>query len=128
VVLASGTPLTIVPLDVTCQVQIRPADIARVRAAGDAYHQVVADQVERYLSHAGRECTNLTDPLAVTSLLDPSLMHLELLHAVVETVGEHSAGKLLVHLPCEDMPATARVALDVDAARAERFIIDRLVK
>jgi inosine-uridine nucleoside N-ribohydrolase len=60
-------------------------------------------------------------------LVDPSLVKLEPLRAVVEPGGEHTAGKLLVALPEPDAPATANVALKVDAPRAEKFILDRLV-
>ena len=45
---------------------------------------------------------------------------------MVETGGELTAGRLLVAPPAQDAPATASVALEVDAPRAERFILDRL--
>jgi inosine-uridine nucleoside N-ribohydrolase len=122
----AGARVTIVPLDVTTQVFIRPHDIERIRAAGDVYHHAVADQVSLYPRFAQRGWGYLHDPLAVAALIEPSLLTLEALRAVVETEGEHTAGELLVTPPLPDAPATAGVALGVDAPRAERFIVDRL--
>jgi purine nucleosidase len=126
IVLSAGAPAIIVPLDVTTQVRIRPDDLERMRAAGDAFHQAVADQVSLYPPFVQRGWTYLHDPLAIAALIEPSLVVLEPLRAVVETGGEHTTGKLLVAPPAPDAPATAHVALGVDATRAERFIVDRL--
>ena len=125
-VLSSGAPVTLVPLDVTTQVCIRQPDLERIRSAGGAYHEALARQVALYPPFAGRGWGYLHDPLAVAALIEPSLLTMEPLHALVEAGGEHTAGKLLVALPAPDAPATARVALRVDAPRAERFILDRL--
>lgn len=126
ITLSAGAPVTIVPLDVTTQVCIRPHDLERIRAAGDAYHYAVTDQVSLYPPFIQRGWGYLHDPLAVASLIEPSLVTTEPLRALIETRGEHTAGELLVALPVSDMPATASVALGVDAPRAERLIVDRL--
>jgi len=126
IALSAGAPVTIVPLDVTTQVFIRPHDLERIRAAGDAYHHAVADQVSHYPPFVQRGWAYLHDPLAVAALIEPPLVTTEPLRAVVKTTGEHTAGQLLVALPVPDAPATAGVALGVDAPRAERFIVDRL--
>ena len=128
IVLSAGATPTIVPLDVTTQVRIRPDDVARIGAAGDPFHAAVADQVTRYPRYARRGWTNLHDPLAVATVIDPTLVRCEPVRAVVETAGEHTAGALLAAASTPDAPATARIALAVDAARAERFIIDRLAQ
>jgi purine nucleosidase len=126
IVLSAGAPLAIVPLDVTTQVCIRLPDIERIRAAGDPYHQTLARQVALYPPFARRGWGYLHDPLAVAALVDPSLVTIEPLRAVVEARGEHAAGKLLVARPTPEAPATADVALHVDAPRAEEFILGRL--
>jgi len=128
IVLSAGVIPTIVPLDVTTQVAIRPADVARLRGVGDPFHQAVADQVELYPPFVARGWTYLHDPLAVATLIQPGLVRLEPVRAFVETRGEHTAGALLVALPTADAPATARVALEVDAPRAEQFIAERLTR
>jgi purine nucleosidase len=122
----ASAPLTIVPLDVTTQVRIRSHDLAPIRAAGDAYHRALAGQVSLYPPFAQRGWGYLHDPLAVAALIEPSLVTPEPLLAVVESGEEPTAGKLLVAPPTQDAPATADVALHVDASSAERFILDRL--
>ena len=128
IVLASGAPVTIVPLDVTRQVCIRESDVARLAALGDRFHNTVADQITRYPRYARQGWTYLNDPLAVAALITPSLLTFSALHAVVETDGRHTAGKLLLARSSPDTPPTAQVTLAVQAARAERFIIDRLLR
>lgn len=128
VVLASGAPIRIVPLDVTTQVRIRPADTARIRAAGDPFHRAVADQIERYPRYQERGWTYLHDPLAVATKVAPDLVTWTPVHAVVEAAGQHTAGQLLVALPHTNAHATAEVALTVNAASAEEFIAARLAQ
>jgi purine nucleosidase len=128
IVLRSGAPITIVPLDVTTQVRVRSADLPHIAAAGDPYHLAVADQISRYHRFAARGWTYLHDPLAVAGLMRPELLEHERLHAVVETGGQFTAGKLLVALPTAAAPATAHIALGVDAPASEQFIVDRLAR
>lgn len=126
IVLSAGAVPTIVPLNVTTQVAIRPADVARIRAVGDPFHRAIASQVELYPPFVARGWTHLHDPLAVAVLIEPGLARLEPVRVFVETRGEHTAGALLASLPTAESPATARVALQVDAQRAEEFIVERL--
>jgi purine nucleosidase len=126
IVFSSGAPLTVVPLDVTTQVRIRIEDVARIRAADDPFHDAVADQVACYPPFVQRGWTHLHDPLAVATLLDPTLVEFQPVRITVETQGEHTAGATLASLPTHEAPATAAIALRVDAARAEEFIVGRL--
>ena len=128
IVLASGAPIAIVPLDVTTQVRIRPVGVARLAAADTPFHVAVANQVRQYPPYRDRGWTYLHDPLAVATVIRPELFRWESLHAVVEAGGTHTAGKLLVKLPSESTPATAEVALGVNVAPAEAFIIGRLAQ
>jgi purine nucleosidase len=88
----------------------------------------VADQVTRYPRFVECGSTYLHDPLAVATAIDPTLVTLEPARVMIETQGEHTAGEMLVALPEAGAPATASVALAVDRARAERFIVERLVR
>lgn len=128
IVLASGAPLRIVPLDVTTRLHIRPEDTTLIRAVGDPFHRAVADQIERYPRYRQQGWTYLHDPLAAATLVEPSLVVWEPVSAVVETRGEYTAGKLLVSSPAGDQQVNAHVALDVDPARAAAFIVERLVR
>ena len=126
IVLASGAPMAIVPLDITTQVRIRTVGVARIAAADTPFHAAVADQVRRYPRYKEQGWTYLHDPLAVASVLRPELVKWESLHAVVENGGAHTAGKLLVRPPAEGSPATAEVALGVAVQEAEHFIQGRI--
>lgn len=128
VVLASGAPLALVPLDVTTRVRIRPDGVARLRAAGTPFHAAVADQVERYPRFRERGHTFLHDPLAVAVAVAPDLVEYRELNVTVELVGEHTAGATLMRAPTAATPGNARVALGVDAPRAEEFAIARLAR
>ena len=121
IVLASGAPMAIVPLDVTTQVRIRTVGVARLAAADTPFHLAVADQVRRYPRYKEQGWTYLHDPLAVASVIRPELVKWESLHAVVETGGTHTAGKLLVKPPAEGSPATAEVAVGGRGAGGRAF-------
>jgi purine nucleosidase len=126
IVLASGAPMAIVPLDVTTQMRIRTVGVARLAAADTPFHLAVADQVRRYPRYKAQGWTYLHDPLAVASVIRPELVKWESLHAVVETGGTHTAGKLLVKPAAGDTPATAEVALGVAVQEAEHFVLGRI--
>lgn len=128
IVLASGAAIRIVPLDVTTQVRIRPHDVARIRAVGDPFHCAVADQIERYPRYQQRGWTYLHDPLAVATLIEPALVTWAPAHAVIETGGVHTPGKLLACHPTEDASATAAIALAVKPAETEALMLERLTQ
>jgi len=126
VVLSSGAPITLVPLDVTTQVRIWPEGVARIRAGATPFHEAVARQVELYPPFQTRGYTFLHDPLAVGAIIEPDLVKLTPLHIDVELGGQHAAGATLMRAPTDDAPANAQVALAVDASRFEEFFVKRL--
>ena len=126
VVLSAGAPVTLVPLDVTTRVEIRPDDVARIRADGSPFHEAVARQIELYPRFAETGKTFAHDPLAAAVVVRPSLVDLVPLGVEVETQGRLAAGMTLATMPTAHAQATAQVALSVDTAEAERFIVERL--
>lgn len=128
IVLSSGAPITMVPLDVTTQVHIRPEGVERIRAGNSAYHTAVANQVAFYPPFGQRGYTHLHDPLAAALLIDPSFVTMSAYHVAVETSGRITAGATIVSEPSEKSPATAQVALGVDAARFEQFLVERIAQ
>lgn len=128
VVFTAGAPITLVPLDVTTQVRVRPGAVERIRAGGTPYHRALADQIDLYPPFRSRGWTHLHDPLAVAALLAPDLVDCESLHVEVELDGEHTAGATLLRAPSETAAANARVALGVRAAEFEEFLIERLAR
>ncbi|TAK22752.1 MAG: nucleoside hydrolase [Chloroflexota bacterium] len=126
IVLSSGAPMSLVPLDVTLRTVAREADLATIRARGDAYHHAVADQLARYPRFRDTGSTFLHDPLAVASVVRRDVLGWTRLRVDVELGGEHAIGATLMRSPTDAAPANAHVALDLDPARAERFIVERL--
>ena len=126
VVFASGAPITLVPLDLTTRVSIRPDDVAKIKAVGTPFHDAVARQVELYPRFVEAGSTYLHDPLAAAVVVRPRLIETAPLHVAVETQGRVTSGMTVAKLPGGDLPATASVGLSVDVAAAEAFVLDRL--
>jgi purine nucleosidase len=126
IVFASGAPVTMVPLDVTTEVRLTPAGVARIRGAGTPFHAALADQVERYPRYRERGYTFMHDPLAVAAVVRPDLLGTEDLHIDVELGGRLTTGMTLARPPRDPGETRARVALRVDAAGFEEFFHDRV--
>lgn len=126
IVFASGLPITLVPLDVTTRVRITQDGLARIAAAGTPFHAAVADQVARYPRFGRLGYTYLHDPLAAALVARPDLATYTEAHLDLELGGRHTAGATLLRAPSDDAPANVRVALDVDVAAAEEFVIARI--
>ena len=96
IVLASGVPIVIMPLDVTHQVLTTQARIAAIRAVGTQCAAAVADMlafferfdVEKYGTNGGP----LHDPCVVAYLLQPLLFNGRLINVEVETTSELTMG------------------------------------
>ena len=133
IVLRSGAPVTLVPLDVTMRT-IFPGEWSdRLRES--------EDPVERFAGGLGVHVTGiyrqyygidgfaLHDPLAVAVALDPSLVDGQDLWVTVDTGDGLTAGKTFAdfwHIPEPWGEPNARVALDVDADRFLRLFCERL--
>lgn len=126
IVLSSGAPMTLIPLDVTTKASIRRPDVARIRAAGGPLAQAVAGQVEGYPRFDERGWTHLHDPLAAAVIARPDLVQMMPLRLEIETEGRLTAGMSVFRAPTPSLPANARVALRL-RADAEAFIIERIV-
>jgi len=126
IVLASGAPVFLVPLDVTTQTRIRRPDVDRLVAAGNPFQLAVAQQVELYPRFHDHGSTFLHDPLAVASLVWPALVEWQELHVDVELGGAHTAGATLFRQPTASATANVHVAVRVDAPAFEQHLIDRL--
>ena len=127
VVLASGAPVTLVPLDVTTRTHLTPGDLERIAAGGTPLHDFLAANSRPWLRFA-MEVRNLPgfwlhDPLALAYALDPAVLRLTPMHIAVDLDGELTAGHLLGYaegarfLRPAPAPANTRVALDLDERR-----------
>jgi purine nucleosidase len=127
VVFASGAPISLVPLDVTLKTVITREDVAAIRAVGTPFHDAIADQVALYppFEERGGQ-TFLHDPLAAAAIAWPDVLEWHDLEVDVELAGRLTTGMTVARQPGQEVPATARVAMGVDAVAAERFIIERI--
>lgn len=126
VVMQSGAPIALVPLDVTTKVSIDEKGLERVRGAGTPFHDAVATQVDLYPRFQDQGSTFLHDPLAAALLIEPLLADSADLRVEIETEGRFGAGMSLMAYPSGELGANAEVALSVDIAAAEAFVMDRI--
>jgi purine nucleosidase len=122
-VLESGAPITLVPLDAGTKVRVRRGDLAG--QAGDGLSMLLAGQIDRYLEHVGREWTFLHDPLAAALPVHPEFVQTARMRVAVETRGNLTRGQtvaMMAEAGC-DTPPAIDVALDVDAPAFESWLI-----
>jgi len=134
VVLASGLPIELVPLDVTRRVALTTAELS---AALARHGGPTARFIEDFTAHAfdfetqqGDGSMALHDPLAVGVALDPSLVTFEPLHVAVECEGRLTRGMTVGdRRPRRGGPGpTCRAALEVDAPRFLRLFLERVCR
>jgi purine nucleosidase len=96
IVLRAGVPVTMLPLDVTHQIQSTPARLDAIRAIGNRAGQAVYDMLtfsEGFdLKKYGWEGAPLHDPTVIAYLLQPGLFEGRLCNVVVETASELTVG------------------------------------
>ena len=133
-VLASGIPVEVVPLDVTRQVLLtrRALDSALAGADGPRA-RFLRDVTARGLDRGeGERGMPLHDPLAVGVALDPTVVGLERLHVAMETEGRETRGMSLADLralPAGERAApTCAVATSVDAPRFLSLFLERVCR
>lgn len=103
IVLTSGAPVTIVPLDMTCRTLLRPDDNERFIRSGDrlvdAVGRVAAPWIDWVIAERRQRGCFLHDPLALAAAIDPSLLECEQFEAAVELSGGYTRGRLVTWRP-----------------------------
>jgi inosine-uridine nucleoside N-ribohydrolase len=136
IVLASGAPVTLVPLDVTTRTHMTSRDLEQIAAGGTPLHTFLAATSRPWLRFATevRKLPGfwLHDPLALAYVLDPAILQLTPMHIAVDLGGELTAGQLLGYAESARFlrpapgPVNARVALEVDAPRFMELFLTTL--
>ena len=133
IVLRSGVPITLVPLDATMRA-IFPGEVAARLASSEipverAVGELGSFVAAVYRTYYGIDGFALHDPLAVGAAVDPTLVTTQDLWVSVETRGELTAGATLAdfwHIPEPWGEPNASVALDADGDRFLEFLCTRL--
>lgn len=125
-VFESGAPITLVPLDLTTQVQVTEAGLKQIQTAGSPFQRAVADQLARYPRFQKLGHTNLHDPLAVGVVIDPTFVSLQKVVVQTGTSNDPVPAQTLMRPPTTTEVASIQLATRVDIARFESFFIDRV--
>lgn len=125
-VMASGAPITLVPLDVTSKVLIRPDDLERLSDSPRAHfvRRLLEASIRINGGRTGLDGCMVHDALAAAVAVDPSLVECVTGHVEV-TVGRDKDGHSRL-VPSPDGPV--RVALAVDAELARNQIMESLAR
>jgi purine nucleosidase len=131
IVLESGVPVTMIPLDVTHQVLTTPPRLAALRARPNRCGQVVASMLTGFeAARAGRfgdRGMALHDPCVVACLLHPGLFQGRRVNVAVETASPLTAGMTVVDwFSVTSGPANANFMTEVDAHGVYDLLTERL--
>ena len=96
IVFTSSVPVKMCGINLTRQVMATDVEIARIRALDNRVGHFAADLLEYFTGSIkklfGLPGGALHDPCAVIPLIDPSMIHFEPMHVVIERYGEHTCG------------------------------------
>jgi len=99
-VIDSGIPITMVPLDATHQLLSTPARVAALRALGNRCGPAVADLLDAFernrLTRSGTRAQALHDPAVIAYLLDAALYQGRDVNVAVETQSPLTMGMTIV--------------------------------
>jgi purine nucleosidase len=136
-VFAAGFNLTVVGLDVTTQVELSGEHLEPLRRSVHPLAKLYVAAVGHFLSqrgHAGQQARQSNIPhdvLTLAALLRPELIKTEPMPVAVELRGEHTRGlTVTARRPPQGQPApaTAQVAVAVDAPAFRDFYLERLYR
>ena len=122
IVMESGAPITLVPLELTHQAKAMPDVIERFDAIGTPLGDLSAELLRffasTYKAIHGFEGPPLHDPCAVAWVIDPTIVDTKPVHVDVETQGEFTYGRTAIDIHgVTGLPANAQVGVRLDVAR-----------
>jgi inosine-uridine nucleoside N-ribohydrolase len=131
IVIHSGAPLSMVGLDVTMRCPLPQVEVQRIAARGAGVTRLLDLWTRRWSEHSRALNPVLHDPLAVATLVDPSLVVFEQRSVEVALEGKQRgctptrkpAGPHGVAAPAP----TVSVAVSVDAPRFTRLFMQRVL-
>jgi purine nucleosidase len=132
-VLRSGVPVVLMPLDLTFQALATPARVADLRARGGRITSLAADLITFYdrndPARYGEPGGPLHDPTVIAYLLRPELFGGRPAHVAVELAGQHSFGQTVGDFfNTTGKPHNATVLNRLDAPGFFELLWDRLAR
>jgi purine nucleosidase len=125
IVLRSGIPITLIPANVSVRVFLRLSDVDAIEGSDTPFHRFTARWVRPWVEWSIRERqlrgAHMHDPLTLCAIIRPEYFTFDAMD--VDWDAFPSGGNWLVK---GDRGGPLRVATGVDAAEAERFLIERL--
>lgn len=132
ILLEAGLPLRLVPLDVTEQVILSRARVDGARGGGRLQAfiaEITAATMEFHRDHEGVDGMFLHDPLAVGTVVDPSLVRAKPMAVAVERRGELTSGMAVADRRRRSRATpTAAVGVEVEAARFLQVFAQRVLE
>jgi purine nucleosidase len=123
IVFHSGTPITLIPLDVTHKCMLLQPHVDRLTQIPSPISRFIRDAIEVYLKFSfelGYVGSALHDPLTLATIIAPELLTLKEFHVDVDISTSISMGKTFADiLDTNKKPANMKVAMQV---RGEDFI------
>ncbi len=95
IVLKSGVPITMAPLDVTELAIVKPSEFGLLKEVGNEVADIVVGWLEffvKYPMQLGYEGAPLHDPCALLALVHPEIFKIEEMFVDVELCGEYTRG------------------------------------
>jgi purine nucleosidase len=133
IVLRCGAPITVLPLDVTHQVQSTPERLSAIlglgNRTGQAVHAMLSFSEEFDLKKYGWAGAPLHDPTVIAYLLQPDLFEGRLCNVAVETASELTMGMTVAdYWHVTDKVPNATFMRNGDAAGFFELLTDRLAR
>jgi purine nucleosidase len=123
-VFSCDAPIVMVGLDVTKKVTITREDNERLATSGKPLNEALSKLVERWLDVTQRDWCVMHDPLAVSLLIDRSLVETRKMKVHVEYDHRHPTGQTVATLT-ED--GNVEVCLGVENERFISLLLERLL-
>ncbi|NMA61354.1 MAG: nucleoside hydrolase [Firmicutes bacterium] len=131
VVFQSGIPITMVGLDVTHEAQIMASDVEFLLNSGKKVGVMVGELLEffgEFHKTMGFAGMPLHDPLAMATVLEPTIVETKHLPVRIETQGQYTTGRTVVDFyGVTGEKPNVDVALAVDRDRFVQMILDAML-
>lgn len=133
IVFRSGIKITVLPLDVTHQIQSTPARLNAIKALGNRSGQAVYDMLtfsEGFdLKKYGWEGAPLHDPTVIAYLIDPTLFEGRECNVTIETASELTVGMTVTdYWHVTDKPRNANYLRNGNAEGFYKLLTERLAR